>query len=343
MSLPDTAGACAGATMPLYRLFNDGKGGAPNHRYTPRLAIRSEMLAQGWVAEGFGIGVIGCVPPAPVTIVAAGDIGQCFGAPAAASGAARTAAIVTPQDALVLTLGDHAYDNGTPEEFASCFHATWGAFKDRIHPSPGNHDYYTVGAEGYFGYFGAQAGPDRRGYYSFDFGGWHFISLNSLVDASEQSEQYAWLKSDLAMSSATLCTIAYWHYPAFNSGATYGNVTTMLTAVRCAARGRRGDRAVGARPHLRAVRAAERRRDGGSRARRAPVRRRHRRPPAESDGTPAPNSEFRQNASLGVLRLTLDVAAYGWQSRDGRWRRDRRGHGHLSLTMRATVSCATHV
>ena len=125
--------------------------------------------------------------PAPVTIVAAGDIAQCGDAPAAASAAARTAALVAPQDALVLTLGDNAYDNGTPAEFANCFHPTWGAFKDRIRPSPGNHEYDTAGAEGYFGYFGAQAGPDRRGYYSFDYGGWHFISLNSVVDVSAES------------------------------------------------------------------------------------------------------------------------------------------------------------
>jgi len=63
MILPDAAGACAGGTTPLYRLYNNGANGAPYHRYTTRLSLRTEMLAQGWVAEGFGIGVIGCVPP----------------------------------------------------------------------------------------------------------------------------------------------------------------------------------------------------------------------------------------------------------------------------------------
>ena len=150
LMLPDAAGNCAAGAAPLYRLYNDGKTGAPNHRYTTREAIRTEMLAQGWKAEGSGIGVIGCVPePAtPLTIVAAGDIGQCFSAPAAASAAARTAALVSPLDALVLTLGDHAYDSGRPAEFANCFDPTWGAFKDRIRPTPGNHDYYTPGAKG---------------------------------------------------------------------------------------------------------------------------------------------------------------------------------------------------
>ena len=184
MNLADAAGACASGTVPLYRLYNKFQGGAPNHRYTTSETTRSQMLAQGWVAEGTGIGVIGCVPPAPVTIVAAGDIAQCHHLPAAGSVAAKTAALVTREDVLVLTLGDHAYEYGTPAEFADCFQPTWGAFKSRIRPSPGNHDYYTTDAEGYYGYFGAQAGPDRRGYYSFDYRGWHFISLNSLVDVS---------------------------------------------------------------------------------------------------------------------------------------------------------------
>ncbi|HSB87699.1 MAG TPA: metallophosphoesterase [Ilumatobacteraceae bacterium] len=314
MNLPDAAGSCADGTVPLYRLYNDGQGGAPNHRYTTSPSTRSAMLAQGWIAEGSGVGVIGCVPvPAPVTIVAAGDIAQCFDAPAAGSGAARTAALVTPQDALVLTLGDHAYENGTPAEFANCFDPTWGAFKDRIRPSPGNHDYNTPGAEGYFAYFGAQAGPNRRGYYSFDYGGWHFISLDSLVGVSAQSDQYLWLKADLAQSSDRLCTIAYWHYPAFNSGAIYGSVMEM-------------------RPFFDALYAA-----GVEMVLSGHEHIYERFAPQKSDGTadpargvrqfvigtgghelnpldvPLPNSEFRYNASWGVLRLTLGQSDYSWQ------------------------------
>jgi hypothetical protein len=71
IKLPDLFGACAGGTIPLYRLYNDGKGNAPNHRYTTRMAVREEMIAQGWIAEGRGIGVIGCVPvhtPASVSV-----------------------------------------------------------------------------------------------------------------------------------------------------------------------------------------------------------------------------------------------------------------------------------
>jgi hypothetical protein len=62
MTLPDAASHCGATTTALYRLYNNGAGGAPNHRYTTNLMTRSQMLAQGWTAEGSGIGVIGCVP-----------------------------------------------------------------------------------------------------------------------------------------------------------------------------------------------------------------------------------------------------------------------------------------
>jgi hypothetical protein len=63
MKIPDPSGNCASDTAPLYRLYNDGRSGAPNHRYTTQAATRSEMVARGYVPEGFGaMGVIGCVP-----------------------------------------------------------------------------------------------------------------------------------------------------------------------------------------------------------------------------------------------------------------------------------------
>jgi hypothetical protein len=63
LALPDTAGDCPATGQPLYRLYNDGQGGAPNHRYTTRVATRTSMIAQGWIPEGAPpLGVIGCVP-----------------------------------------------------------------------------------------------------------------------------------------------------------------------------------------------------------------------------------------------------------------------------------------
>ena len=63
VDLPDADGVCAEAATPVYRLYNNGMNGAPNHRYVTDAALRSEMLAQGWVSEGLGpLGVIFCVP-----------------------------------------------------------------------------------------------------------------------------------------------------------------------------------------------------------------------------------------------------------------------------------------
>lgn len=307
---PDADGACPSGMQPLYRSYNDGRGGAPNHRYVTKPGLRAEMTARGWVYEG----VAGCVtgPPGPFVVAAAGDIGECRGRPAALSMAARTAGLVEAQDELVLTLGDHAYEDGTPQQFADCFDRTWGAFRDRIRPVPGNHDYNTPGGTGYFGYFGAQAGPDRRGYYSFDYRGWHFVALDSMGGTSAGSEQYRWLQDDLARSSA-LCTIAFWHHPRFNTGASYGDNAGMrplfdlLQAAgvelllsghehiyeRFAPRTGDGsvDRARGVRQFVVGT--------GGH--------------SLNEVGPVAASTEFRSNAHWGVLRLTLHPAHFDWQ------------------------------
>jgi probable HAF family extracellular repeat protein len=63
IGIPDAQGNCASGTQPVYRLYNNGMVGAPNHRYTISLAIRSQMIAASWVPEGYGPnGVIMCAP-----------------------------------------------------------------------------------------------------------------------------------------------------------------------------------------------------------------------------------------------------------------------------------------
>jgi hypothetical protein len=84
-------------------------------------------------------------------------------------------------------------------------------------PSPGNHDYRTAGAAPYYAYFGENAGPPGRGYYSYDIGAWHIVSLNSNLKTEAGAEQERWLRADLA-ARPTRCTLAYWHHPAFSSG-----------------------------------------------------------------------------------------------------------------------------
>jgi probable HAF family extracellular repeat protein len=51
---PDLNGACLPGTQPVYRLYNNGQGAAPNHRFTTSLATRAQMIAAGWISEGAG-------------------------------------------------------------------------------------------------------------------------------------------------------------------------------------------------------------------------------------------------------------------------------------------------
>jgi hypothetical protein len=60
--LPDANGGCPAGTLPVFRLYNNGQGGAPNHRFTTSQAVRAQMLALGYIAEGSGIGVGMCSP-----------------------------------------------------------------------------------------------------------------------------------------------------------------------------------------------------------------------------------------------------------------------------------------
>src|SRR5438128_3927666 len=143
-------------------------------------------------------------------VIGAGDIARCGDQLA---NARATAAIVQQfPTATVITIGDNAYDRGRAEEFANCYDSTWGAFKSRTRPSPGNHEYYSNdNAAGYFAYFKV---PE---YYSFNLGNWHLVSLDSMIDMSASSDQVAWLRSDLAANSKP-CILAYWHHPRFSSG-----------------------------------------------------------------------------------------------------------------------------
>ncbi len=61
--LTDDSGNCSSDTVPLYRVYNNGMGGAPNHRYTANPDIRDQMVALGWTAEGNGPDTIfACIP-----------------------------------------------------------------------------------------------------------------------------------------------------------------------------------------------------------------------------------------------------------------------------------------
>lgn len=155
-------------------------------------------------------------------LVGAGDIGRC-----SSTGHDETATLLDAIEGTVFTLGDNAYPDGSALQFDQCYARSWGRHRARTRPTPGNHDYRTREAAGYFAYFGDAAGPVGKGYYAYELGGWQVLALNSVTGLHEWSSQTAWIRRTLAASGAG-CTIAYWHESRFSSGE-HGNNSALAT------------------------------------------------------------------------------------------------------------------
>jgi hypothetical protein len=239
-------------------------------------------------------------------LVGAGDIAFCDGK------AALTAQLVEATEGTVFTVGDHAYPAGTRQEFRDCYEPTWGRFKNRTRPTPGNHDYESPGAQPYFEYFGANAGPSGLGYYSFSIGAWHVIALNSNLPVDAASAQADWLRRNLA-ENPSFCTLAYWHHSLFSSGP-HGNNPVMRDIWRILHEAG-ADVVLSGHDHV-YERFAPQDQDGRS----DPLRG-IRQFIVGTGGAPTypfvtvqPNSEQRISA-MGVLKLTLLPTSYGWEFR----------------------------
>lgn len=242
------------------------------------------------------------VLPAPAVLLAMGDIASC-----ASTHDEAVAAVAAQLTGTIALLGDTVYPDGSSADYASCFDPAWGPLLDRIRPVPGNHEYQTTDAAGYFGYFGTAAGTPGEGWYSYDLGAWHVIALNSncpaVAGCGAGSPQLAWLTSDLAAHPAA-CTLAYWHQPRFSSGL-HGDDTMTDALWRALAAG--GADLVLAGHDNDYERFAPI--DGvrsfvvgtGGRSLYALTR------------PPDAGSELRANDSYGLLMLTLRDAAYDWR------------------------------
>jgi hypothetical protein len=260
-----------------------------------------------WTVVQCGGGSPGAPSPSvepPAVFVGAGDIADC------GPGAAATARLLDVLGGTIFTAGDNAYDAGTEAQFATCFAPTWGRHLARMRPSPGNHDYVTAGAAGYFAYFGDRAGPAGRGYYSFDLGAWHIVSLNSNVSVTAGSEQDRWLAADLA-AARQRCVLAFWHHPRFSS-ALHGSDASMTDLWRTLYDAR-ADLVVNGHDHA-YERFAPQTPSGAADATRG-----IREFVVGTGGAPLypfvqiePNSEVRYNGGWGVLKLSLDETSYAW-------------------------------
>jgi hypothetical protein len=245
--------------------------------------------------------------------VGAGDIANCSNLP----GAEATAKLLDSIPGTVYTLGDNAYGSGTASEFANCYDPTWGRHKARTKPAPGNHEYYTSGATGYFGYFGSAAGDPSRGYYSYELGQWHVVVLNTndqcqYVSCAAGSEQEQWLQADLAAHPAQ-CTLAYFHYPLFTSGSYSPGISTVKPLWNDLYSGG-ADVVLNGHDHI-YERFAPQSPSG------APDTVRGIREFVVGTGGAEhyginkvqPNSEARNAGTFGVLKLTLHPSSYDWQ------------------------------
>jgi PKD repeat protein len=195
--------------------------------------------------------------------------------------------------AKVLSLGDQQYENGTLADFNKYYEASWGRVKTITAPVPGNHEYQTSGASGYYSYFGALAGPSGKGYYSFDLGSWHLVGLNSncsKVSCSAGSTQEQWLRSDLA-AHPRQCVLAFFHH---------ANLTAPTTALRQAFLAAGGDVILTGHNHV---------------YRRLGPR------DASLNADPGGYREFIvgtggksvSGSPFGILQLTLHSASYDWK------------------------------
>ena len=274
-----------------------------------------EARARGLVAAA---SVTVLPKPSSVVLVGAGDISACR------QGDSATAKIIDGISGTVFAAGDNAYPNGSPDDYANCYAPTWGRFKSRTRPVPGNHEYNcdpnTVPAlpgcnrpaAGYFGYFGSAAGDPSKGYYSYDLGAWHIVAINSVITRSAGSAQEQWLRADLAASQKK-CTLAYWHYPRFSSGSVHGSDESMQ-AIWQALYDYGADVVVSGHEHnyerfapqtptgqldnARGIRQFVAGTGGAGNY---------------SFGVTQPNSEVRYNATPGVLKFTLYADHYDWQ------------------------------
>lgn len=223
--------------------------------------------------------------------------------------------------AAVLPLGDTQYGDASLSDYQTSYGPTWGQAKSITRPAVGNHEYDTAGASGYFDYFdgvgatSGPAGPRGKGYYSFDIGAWHIIALNSecgdVGGCGTNSPQEKWLRSDLA-AHPTKCTLAFWHRPLFNSSFT-GSDTEMKqvwqdlynAGADVVLNGHAHDyerfapqTPAGALDTTRGIREFISGTGGEDH---------------HSIPTPVANSQTHDDATFGVLKLTLHATSYDWR------------------------------
>jgi acid phosphatase type 7 len=205
--LPLICASCATEGGILYGSKIDleaGSGDGNDSNAESRAVLRAD-IARLWPR--------GPLPADAQTVVGAGDIAESGGRQMLTSNLLFNVA----SSARIVTLGDNAYPSGTTSNFNAYFHPTWGRFKSRIWPTPGNHDYQTTDANGYYTYFGAVASRSTCGFYTRALGSyWTGIFMNSERCISAQTGR---LRTALQNGRAANKNVAlFWHKPRFAIG-----------------------------------------------------------------------------------------------------------------------------
>ena len=261
-----------------------------------------------------GLGVAAGAPPdgvaaGAVQVLAVGDIACAPGERVSATtcrhrDTARLARKLRP--AYVIALGDLQYDDGELAHFRSEYHRTWGALRTITRPVPGNHEYHTRDAAGFYAYFGDR--PPAYGTVSVP--GWRILLLDSNCTEIDCARQETWLRRELT-ERPRRCTAIAMHHPRYSSGQ-HGSDPSMARFWRIAVE-HRVDVALAGHDHD-YERFDRMDADGHASARgilsfvsgtggRS----------LYSMGRNAPGSQFFWNRQPGILQLWLSPGEFGWR------------------------------
>ena len=183
-------------------------------------------------------------PAVPTRVWVLGDSGTADGNAAAV----RDAFLAYPgseRTALVLMLGDNAYEDGLDSEFqGAVFDMYPTILRNRVlWPAFGNHDGHSADSDTesgpYYEIFelprAGEAGGVASGteaYYSFDYANIHFVCLDSYdSDRSIDGEMLTWLVEDLGDTTQDWI-IAYWHHPPYSKGSHDSDTEGALVQMR---------------------------------------------------------------------------------------------------------------
>jgi len=305
----------------MFRWLRNGSaiGGAAGLSYTLVAADAGASI----VFEVTPVALVGISPGAPVqsapvsppgigsvVFVGAGDIGDC-----STTTDEATALLLDQIPGTVFTLGDNAYPNGTAANYNDCYEPNWGRHKARTWPAIGDNEYNSSStAAPYFAYYGAAAGDPGKGYYSYDVGSWHIITLNSecsrIGGCGSDDPQGLWLQADLA-ANPRACILAIHHEPRFSSKGGDSDLQNYWEPLYAAG----ADIALSGHRHNyerfaqqtpsgsadpgRGIRQFVVGTGGGSLS--------------TFSGSAAANSQVRNDITHGVLRLTLHATSYDWE------------------------------